>query len=54
MEEENKTRICPYCKKRMTGCACSFRKAKDGAVVHAKCLERYNKLISDEQEKREK
>lgn len=46
-------KICVYCKTKLTGCSCKWRRASDDNIVHLKCLSSYEKLLkSDEQKKR--
>lgn len=46
-------KICPQCLRQLTGCACGHRKATDGVMVHANCLQKYNYVLKKEQEKKE-
>jgi len=41
---------CPLCKKKLTGCACSHRKADDGKIVHGRCLDKYNYILKKNKE----
>ena len=43
---------CVYCKRKLTGCSCKWRRASDGNILHLKCLPFYEKLLKDEQKKR--
>ena len=43
---------CPMCDKQFRGCACNFKKADDGQVVHARCLNKYNSKLKNEKDEK--
>lgn len=41
----SKKEDCPQCEKPLNGCPCGHRKADDGKLVHARCLQKYNYIL---------